>query len=176
MATCRMWAVGCAVMIAACSGASGERAETAAQGMSTATDTAEVRSAIDSARQRMTAAVNRQDMATMIEGLAEDYASLETPGVTVRGRAAYKATVDSMTRTTTPQDLGYEVEGTDVSGDLAVQHGRWRMTFVPKSGGDTARVTGNFMHVWRRQADGSWKLFRDISNVTPPPEPARAKR
>jgi ketosteroid isomerase-like protein len=85
----------------------------------------------------------------------------------VRGRSAYRAVTDSMAAAGTFHDLAYEPEGLDVGGDLAVRYGRWRMKYLPK-GGDTLRFAGNFGHVWRRQADGSWKLLREISNSAAP--------
>ena len=60
-------------------------------------------------------------------------------------------------------DLHYDPEGLDVSGDLAVGYGRWGLKYLSK-GGDTVRSTGSFVHVWRRQRDGSGKLAREISN------------
>jgi len=125
----------------------------------------------------MTAAVNRQDMARMTEGLAEDYVSLEDAArPIVRGRSTYRAVVDSMVAAGTFHDLKYEPEGLDVSGDPAVRYGRWASKYLPK-GGDTLRFAGNFVHVWRRQPDGSWKLAREITNsVVPTTAPPTAGR
>jgi ketosteroid isomerase-like protein len=123
----------------------------------------------------MAAAVNRQDMAAMAEGLADDYISLEDAGRQVRGRTAYRAMVDSMAAAGTFHDLTYEPEGLDVGGDLAVRYGRWRLKYLPK-GGDTVRSAGNFVHVWRRQGDGSWKLAREISNSVAPAPASPAPR
>ena len=138
-------------------------------------DTAAVRRAIDSTVAGMAAAVNRQDMAGMAQGLAEDYVSLEDVARPVRGRSAYRAVVDAMAAAGTFHDLAYEAEGLDVSGDLAVRYGRWRSKYLPK-GADTVRFAGNFVHVWRRQPDGSWKLLREITNSATPlalPDAAR---
>jgi len=154
----------CAV---ACSPRPADRADTPLAG-SERTDTAAVRRAIDSLVASMTAAVNRQDMAGMTQGLAEDYVSLEDAAMPiVRGRSAYRAVVDSMAAAGTFHDLKYEPEGLDVSGDLAVRYGRWGSKFLPK-GGDTVRFAGKFVHVWRRQPDGSWKLAREITNSVGP--------
>ena len=160
--------------VVACSPGSAARAgDTPAEAQSA--DTAAARSAIDSTAARMVAAVNGQDMAGMAEGLAEDYISLEDPSrAPVRGRTAYRALVDSMAAAGTFHDLAYEPEGLDIGSDFAVRYGRWRMKYLPK-GGDTARFAGSYVHVWRRQSDGSWKLAREISNsVAPFPAPSGA--
>lgn len=129
-------------------------------------DSAAVRRAIDSAEARMDSAVVRQDMAGLTEVLAEDYVSLEAPGQITLGRAAYRAGLDSMAKAGRWQALEYRADGFDVSGDLAVKYGRFSMTYVP-TGKDVVSDSGNFIHVWRRQADGSWRLARDISNFVP---------
>jgi ketosteroid isomerase-like protein len=114
----------------------------------------------------MTTAVNQQDLTGVLGGMADDYVSLESPAEIIRGKTAYRTMLDSMAAAGKWQDLAFQTEGMTVSGDLAVEHGRWRMTFVPKSGRPVPSA-GNFVHVWRRQPDGSWKLFRDISNSVP---------
>jgi ketosteroid isomerase-like protein len=49
------------------------------------------------------------------------------------------------------------------SGDLGYTWGNWRF-----DAGDTVRY-GNYFTVWKRQADGSWKIALDGGNTTPGP-------
>ncbi|GLC26840.1 hypothetical protein rosag_33530 [Roseisolibacter agri] len=149
------------VALPACSRAASEG--TADTTRAAALDTATVRRAVDSVAESMTAALLRQDMGGVAAGLAEDYVSLETPGQIVRGRAAYRTAIDEMAKAGTWSELAFRPEGLDVAGDLAVRYGRWRMTYVPAKG-DTMRADGNFVHVWRRQGDGAWRLAREINN------------
>ena len=48
--------------------------------------------------------------------------------------------------------------GIDGSGDLAYEHGRYEL----RAGAMHDR--GKYLHVWRRQSEGAWKLYRNISN------------
>ena len=50
-----------------------------------------------------------------------------------------------------------------VSGDYAIETGTYRMTVQPKQGKSMEDV-GKFVSIWQKQADGSWKMIRDIFN------------
>lgn len=54
------------------------------------------------------------------------------------------------------------------SGDLGYTTGPWEAR--PKGKDDTNVLHGNYVTVWKKRADGSWKLVTDIGNVHPKPE------
>jgi ketosteroid isomerase-like protein len=56
-----------------------------------------------------------------------------------------------------------------LAGDLAIETGTFTFTQKPKG---SAAITdkGKYMTVWKKQADGSWKLLRDIANSDLPME------
>ncbi len=56
------------------------------------------------------------------------------------------------------------------SGDLGYTFGNWSI-FV-KSDGTTRDTTiyGNYISIWKKQKDGSWKYVLDGGNSTPAPE------
>jgi len=56
-----------------------------------------------------------------------------------------------------------------VSGDLAFSHGTYTLSTTPKAGGETTKVTGKYLTILERQADGSWKIARDCFNYNAPP-------
>jgi ketosteroid isomerase-like protein len=54
------------------------------------------------------------------------------------------------------------------SGDLGYTYG----TYELKPGGSDAKAaveTGNYMRIWKRQADGTWRVVLDVTNALPPP-------
>jgi ketosteroid isomerase-like protein len=57
---------------------------------------------------------------------------------------------------------------TVISGDLAYQRGTFTVAATPKAGGDTTHTSGNFLRIYRRQADGSWRMVRDMFNSDQP--------
>lgn len=66
----------------------------------------------------------------------------------------------------------------DGRGDLAFVHGRYHMVVQPP-GAPAAPDSGKYIEVWRKQANGSWKVSRDVFNSDVPlpvPPPAPAKR
>lgn len=62
-----------------------------------------------------------------------------------------------------------ELRTTDVavSGDFAIETGAYTLTIQPGSG-PAVTDRGKYVVVWRRQPNGSWKLFRDIFNTSMP--------
>jgi uncharacterized protein (TIGR02246 family) len=56
-----------------------------------------------------------------------------------------------------------------VVGDLGYARGVYTLDVTPLAGGATGHVDGKFLTVFRRQPDGSWKIYRDIFNSNVPP-------
>lgn len=82
-----------------------------------------------------------------------------------------KATIVEMKRKGF-QKVGYEsqlirVEDVQVAGDWGFARGTGRTVKKPK-GGTAASVDGKFMTIFKKQADGSWKIYWDCMNVDAP--------
>jgi ketosteroid isomerase-like protein len=56
------------------------------------------------------------------------------------------------------------------SGDLAYTLGHWQSVAVGTTG-DSVLGRGNYVTIWRRQSDGTWKVVVDIGNQGAPSEP-----
>lgn len=54
------------------------------------------------------------------------------------------------------------------SGDLGYTFGGWTLKTKTKAGHDTT-LYGNYITIWQKQADGSWKYVFDGGNDTPKP-------
>jgi uncharacterized protein (TIGR02246 family) len=59
-------------------------------------------------------------------------------------------------------------EEVQVGGEWAVARGAYTATLTPKAGGDDVLVDGKYMTLLQRQADGTWKIYRDIFNSNVP--------
>jgi ketosteroid isomerase-like protein len=51
-----------------------------------------------------------------------------------------------------------------VAGEYAFERARYQATIIPKNGGATITESGKHIVVYRRQADGSWKVLWEIWN------------
>ena len=51
-----------------------------------------------------------------------------------------------------------------IAGDTAIERARYEATISPKDGSTAVHEAGKHVVVYRRQADGSWKVFWEIWN------------
>lgn len=57
-----------------------------------------------------------------------------------------------------------------VSGDVAFDRGSFSQTLTPLAGGDEIHEQGQYLRVYARAPDGSWRIARVIWNNLFPPE------
>jgi len=55
-----------------------------------------------------------------------------------------------------------------VSGDIGIERGAYTWTIAPVAGGAPVQDRGHYVAIWQRQADGSWKIKRNIWNSSLP--------
>jgi ketosteroid isomerase-like protein len=60
------------------------------------------------------------------------------------------------------------VNSVEVIGDHAIELGSYTMVVQPPGQAETTD-RGKYMVLWRRQPDGTWKLYRDAFNTSMPP-------
>lgn len=61
-------------------------------------------------------------------------------------------------------ELSNHIEEAEISGEMAYIRGVHRTRMTLKKGGVSRQSTGKYLVVLKRQADGSWKFFRDAFN------------
>jgi ketosteroid isomerase-like protein len=57
-----------------------------------------------------------------------------------------------------------------VNGPWAFSRGMYTQDLTAKSTGKTIHVDGKFLTIFKRQSDGSWKIYRDCFNSNVPPK------
>jgi len=60
------------------------------------------------------------------------------------------------------------VDEVRVAAHWAFERGRYTITLAPKAGGPSMDEAGKYITIYQRQADGSWKMARDIWNSDAP--------
>ncbi len=127
-------------------------------------DDAAVRKSIDEANARFTAALGTGDTAGLTANYADDAEFLIAGAPSARGRAAIGKAFSDMLSQAMIMSPKLTTDDLIVKDDIAVETGHYEWMIHPKTGAATTEK-GKYIAVWRRQADGSWKIIKDISNT-----------
>ena len=125
---------------------------------------------IDDVRNRYVAAYNAGDAAGVAALFAEDAVSMPDHAPALVGRAAIENSIkqtfaqNSVNITVTPGE-------TEITGDIAHEHGTFSITVTPKAGGNAMTETGKYLVILKRGSDGTWLVHHDIDNTNAPPSP-----
>lgn len=120
---------------------------------------------IRSAGSRFAEAFNRSDWNAVTSFYADDAVTLMPNADMTRGSAAIRQGFNAMSGMS--PNLRITTDRVVQSGDLAYETGTYQMTMTP-SGGTTTNDRGKYLTVWRRQADGTWKIVADMINTSMP--------
>ena len=131
-------------------------------------DAAAVRQAIEQANANFTQAVKQGDTVAMVANYADDAVMMMEGTPAWHGRSeiakqiitAFKPMKGAQVKLTTSQ--------VDIGGDYAIETGNYETTVTPP-GGKPMTERGKYVTVWKKQADGSWKIYRDVGNSDAPP-------
>ncbi|HEY5547810.1 MAG TPA: DUF4440 domain-containing protein [Gemmatimonadaceae bacterium] len=132
------------------------------------------KAAVDAVRNREMSALNSGVADSLVTVYADDILMMPPNEAAVSGGAALRTWIDTTFSQVTMTGR-YTSSSVEVSGDLAVDHYTAELTVTPKAAGATPMTeTIKGLHVYRRQADGSWKITQDLWNSdAPPPAPAK---
>lgn len=133
----------------------------------TAAEIAAVRSTIEAANTVAAAAINAGDVAKLLPNYTDAAVFMLPNAPAMRGRAEIEAGLKAMMEGATFSNTKFTTEDVMLAGDIAVETGSNEMTITPK-GGKAMVDKGKYLTVWKRQADGSWKIVRDVSNSNLP--------
>ena len=134
-----------------------------------APDTAAVRTAIEAANAAFIAAATKGDAAQMTAGYDANGMVLGPGGPAATGSAEIAKLMGGMLDAATMKDFTLTTGDVIVMGDYAIETGTYAMVVTPKNGKDTPD-NGKYVVVWKKQADGSWKMLRDIWNTDVAPK------
>ncbi len=78
------------------------------------------------------------------------------------------ALMESFEKNPPAYKLAWEPLRAEASGNLGYTFGSYTLTTKASSGKDTVQY-GNYISVWKRKKDGSWRYVIDTGNSTPGP-------
>lgn len=127
--------------------------------------------AVNAVRDAWIAAYNAGDADAAVGLYAEDAVDMPVGQPNATGRAAIREIIAAQFAAgkATASLASDEMQ---LMGDWAYDRGTYSVSIVPTAGGDPINVSGRYLVILRRQADGSWKLVRSIDNSPTAPEPA----
>lgn len=108
----------------------------------------------------------------MNEGNVDDWLKMwDANGVQLAPGAPAFEGITEITKSITAQHAASDFEQFEIvnkevelSGDLGFARGNYSFAATPKDGGDQAQFTGKYLTIFKRQADGSWRIYRDCFN------------
>ena len=152
-----------AALLLACAPAEKAATDSAGAAAPATTDVATVRAVIEEANAKWAGAMVAADVPTIVANYADDGVMMQPGMPAVSGRAAVEEAIKGMLASMKVDSASFTTNDVKVGGDMAIETGSFRMTMTPKGGKPTNDV-GKYVTVWQKQADGSWKVIRDISN------------
>ncbi len=134
----------------------------------TAADAGDARQAIDAAMARYIGAVTRGDTAVIAASLTDDPVIVLPSGPALKGKSEVTRMFAGMFVTSPVKALEPTRADLKVTGDVAVETGTFEVRMQP-AGGKQMIDKGQYMIVWQRQPDGSWKMARGFNRSDAPP-------
>jgi uncharacterized protein (TIGR02246 family) len=122
---------------------------------------ADAEAAVEAALDAYVQAIRNNDIESLLGLWANDPVWIAAGAPTVRGRSAFDSVVRDNFRAFRVADVTASVEETAIAGDLAYQIGSYSETLVSMDG-EPQTIEGRFLFIWRRQADGSWRITRGV--------------
>ena len=153
------------IFVAACA-PKGETAvnDSAATAAPPVVDVAAVKQTIDQTNAKMADALQRADTAVMKTIYDSDAMVMLSEQPAWRGGSEIAAGGAAFFQQVSLSGVKFTTGTVDVAGDYAIETGTYEMTATPK-GGKATPDKGKYITVWKKQPDGSWKVYRDISNT-----------
>jgi ketosteroid isomerase-like protein len=113
-------------------------------------------------------AVKAGDIPVLLKDLEDDVVFMPPAEMTLIGKTQIEQWWHEYFEFFTVQDLETTERVIDIAGDLAVERILFSLKLIPTKGGTPIYDDGRFLTVWRRQPDGSWKMWQRIWNSLKP--------
>lgn len=124
------------------------------------------RKAIEEANLKFSEAVRQGDAAALAASYTEDATILPPESDMIQGRQGIEAFWNGGLQTGI-KDIVLTTVDVFGSGDLAYETGKYSVTIQPE-GQEPVEQKGKYVVVWKKSADGTWKLHVDIWNSSMP--------
>jgi len=131
-------------------------------------DTDEIHAAIAANDEKFMADVNRGDPAAGAAAYTNDAIVMPPNQSSIEGKQAIKNYLAELSSQLRSSDFQLSISEFDVQGDTAIVRGTYSSNITVPGMDTPIEDRGKTLNVWKKQADGSWKLHRDIWNSDMP--------
>jgi uncharacterized protein (TIGR02246 family) len=129
---------------------------------------AEAIQAVKAVNSTRMAALQAADVEKYSSAYAEDAVVLPPHSPEITGREAIRARISAGLKEIAVEQTIQDEEHVLMSPGWMVERGRYVFEVSPRSGGPEREEAGNFLIIWKREADGQWKIAWEMW-VTPRP-------
>jgi ketosteroid isomerase-like protein len=128
----------------------------------------DVRPAVDSAANRLLAALRTDSPDSLLALLADDVIIMPPNEPVLKGKAAVRTWYEAFVKQMHTSSLTITDRELLIGGDYATEVAGFEWTLVPAAGGAPIVDRGSYMQVWHRQPDGHWLFSREVWNSSVP--------
>lgn len=125
--------------------------------------------ALNTLQKQVDEAIIAGDTERYVALLADDAVIMPPNGPPVVGQSAIRAWNQDMSKRFRIQKYVAVDQELIVAGDWAFRRATFEWSLVPIAGGQPFQDSGKFIIIYKRQADGSWRVARDIWNSNTQP-------
>ena len=134
-----------------------------------AADLEAFRAAVQDTMDTYSTATNAEDSDLRISLWDENGIQMAPGAPAVVGKAAIEKGIRGANQALDFEKFTIHLEEVQVAGDWGYARGTYSLFVTPKAGGETASDHGKWLKIFKRQPDGSWKIFRNCFNSDVPP-------
>ena len=124
----------------------------------------EIRMAISDAAAAVNTALEAGDMEGYLAHYVEDAVWMPPGSEEIIGKARARQRLQEVFALYAINEAFDTEELVVMGSDYAARRGQFTMAATPKEGGEEVRDVGSFVNIWRKDADGKWKIMFDIWN------------
>jgi ketosteroid isomerase-like protein len=136
-----------------------------------ATQDATLQAGVDSAANRLLAALRSDNPDSLVALLADDVVIMPPNEPVLKGKAAVRTWYEKLVGQMRTSSLSITDREVLIGGDYATEVAGFEWTLVPVAGGKPLVDRGSYMQVWQRPPDGRWLFSREVWNSSVPPAP-----
>jgi uncharacterized protein (TIGR02246 family) len=125
----------------------------------------DAKNAIEESNARFAKAAANNDASAMAAGYAADAWLLPPGSDIIKGRQGIREFFKSVTAGEVLNTIAQRTVEVEKSGNTAYEVGTFSWIVQPK-GKMAATTVGKYIVVWKREADGTWKAYRDAWNTS----------